>query len=1023
MNLVKLAVYRPIAMLMVILFILIIGFVALFGLAIDLFPELEFPIAAVLVEYPGIGPYEIENLVTAPLENILGTISNIENISSTSRLGGALIIVEFTWGTDMNFATLEMRERIDLVRQSLPADVPQPTVLRFDPRTLPIMQLAISSSEHHVTELKRIIEYQIKPRLEPIEGIAAVNVTGGEEKEIRLYFNHQQLTSYGLSLQHIQHLLLAENINLPGGIITDQNMEIPLRILGNFQTIQELEDFPILTATGQIIRLKDIATVKETIKPTGSMTFLNSERSIGLSIQKETDANTVNVARAVNRMLKQLEQDLPEHISMEPIFDQSIYINQSIRTLATNMFIGSILAAAILFLFLRNLRSTFIVAMAIPLSIMTTFTLMYFSKQTLNLLTLGGLALGVGMMVDNAIVILENIYRYRQNGHPIKVAAVEGTTEVGRAVIASTLTTVIVFLPIVFVDGLAAQLFKPLALTVTYALLASLFTALIIVPLLSSKLVLVLKGESRFQKIFEHWRANYTSLLQWSLTRPKKVIGGVFIVLIISLLAIPFLGTEFLPELDQSMIYLDVRLPVGSTIEASLRLTEEVNRRLEQIPEITNIYVQVGGVGQFQLAAGTLANRSNYNLQLLPIHQRSRSDKEIAEEVRKLLENMPGVRVNVSTGDDGLGGSPIYLQVRGEDPLVLQSLANDIISVISAIEGIREAQSDFTAGQEEIQIQVDRLRAAQYGLTSWQVAQKINETLTGITASRLTRSGEEIDIRLLYEPKKSEQLDVLLQTEIDSPLGFPVSLGSLVVYKEEKSPHSIKRTKRLREVAVSAQLLNRDLGSAISEIRKKLKEEIYLPSGYSIHFGGQNEQMLDAFTKLAGALCLAVILVYMTLSAQFESFFYPFIIMFTVPLTIIGVIPGLLLTGQALGVSALVGLLVLTGIVVNNGIIFVDYVNTLRKQGKTREEALLMAGSVRLRPILMTALTTIIGLIPLMLGFGEGAEIQAPMATVIIFGLSSATFLTLILIPVLYNIFDEWRERKHDSKQRNSLNE
>lgn len=998
---------------MVIFFILLIGLVALNGLTVDLFPELEFPIAAITVNYPGIGPAEIENLVTAPLENIIGTISNIETINSTSRLGGALIIVQFTWGTDMDFATLELRERIDLIRESLPNDVPLPTVFKFDPRTLPIMQLAVSSPNHDITELRKIAENRIQPRLEPIEGIAAVNIEGGREKEIRIIFDPDRLNRYELTLAQLQNILLAENINLPGGIINDKNLEIPLRIIGQFQSVQEIEDLPIPTTTGEIVRLKDISKIKETFKPTTSISFLNGEPSVGISIQKQTDTNTVIVAREVNRVLSQLREEFPAQFTMEPIFDQSLYINQSIRAVTVNMLIGSILAGMILFLFLRNIKSTFIVVFSIPLSIVTTFTLMYFSNQTLNLLTLGGLALGIGMMVDNAIVILENIYRYRQNGYSMKEAAVQGTSEVGTAVIASTLTTVIVFLPIIFVEGLAAQLFKPLALSVTYALLASLFTALIIVPLLSSKFVKVEEGESRFQKSFQRFQNSYARLLRWSLANPKNVLLAVGLTFLISLAGIPFIGAEFLPEQDQSIIYLDVRLPVGTALEPSLELSQEVDRRLEEISEIKNIYVQVGGVGQFQLAAGSLTNRSNYNIQLIPINQRSRSDKEIAEEIRTRLENMPSVRVNVNTGDTGLGGSPIALQIRGQDPLVLKSLANDVISAITTIRGVREPQSDFTVGQEEIQVKIDRLKAAQYGISSAQVAQKINQTIDGMIATRLSRGGEELDVRLLIDQKYSEQLEKLAQVEITSPLGFQVALGSIVEFTEDISPHSIKRTNRIREVAVNAQLLDRDLGSTISEIRQTLEREIILPSGYSIHFGGQNEQMIDAFQKLAGALALAVILVYMIMSAQFESYFYPFIIMFAVPLTVIGVITGLLLTSLPLGVGSMVGLLVLTGIVVNNAIIFVDYVNTLRKQGKNREEALLIAGPVRLRPILMTALTTIIGLIPLMLGFGEGSEIQAPMATVIVFGLSFATFITLIFIPVVYKLLDEWREKRH----------
>lgn len=1002
---------------MVILLILLIGMVSLNGLAVDLFPELEFPIAAITTNYPGIGPEEIENLVVAPLENIIGTIPNVETINSTSRMGGALIIVQFSWGTDMNFATLQLRERIDMIRETLPNEVPLPMVLKFDPRMLPIIQLAVSSSSYDISETKRFAENLIKPRFEPIDGVAAVNVEGGREREVRLTFDPKQLNDYQLSLTTIQQILRAENINLPGGLIHDRDLDIPIRIIGQFESIQEIEDLPIPTGRGEIIPLSRLAHIEETYKPTSMVSFLNGEPSVGITIQKQADANTVIVANEVNNAIVQLREELPAGISIEPIFDQSLYINQSIRTVAINMLIGSILAGLVLFMFLRNIKSTLIVVFSIPLSIVATFILMYFSNQTLNLLTLGGLALGVGMMVDNAIVIIENIYRYRQNGNSMKESAVKGTSEVGPAVIAATLTTVIVFLPIIFVEGLAAQLFKPLALSVTYALLASLFTALIIVPLLSSRFVQIQEEDSLFQQKFSLVQVKYQQVLRWALQKPKKIALGVFIVLLVSLAGIPFIGTEFLPEQDQSMIYLDVRLPVGTALDSTINLAEEVDLRIAEIPEIQNIYVNVGGVGQFQLAAGSLTNRANYNLQLVPIAERNRSDVEIAEEIRNKLNNMPNVRVNVSTGDTGLGGQAISLQIRGHNTDVLESLGQNVVSIISTIEGVREPQSDFTTGQEEIQVKIDRQKAAQYGISSVQIAGAIRETLEGVAATRVSRGGEELDVRLTLDESYREQLKRLAQIEIRSPIGVNVPLEVLVEFTEETSPHTIRRTNRIREVAVSAQLLDRDLGSSIKEIRATLEEQLVLPTGYSIHFGGQNEQMIDAFQKLAGALVLAIILVYMIMSAQFESYFYPFIIMFAVPLTITGVILGLLVTSSPLGVGSMVGMLVLTGIVVNNAIVFVDYVNTLRRQGMERDEALSTAGPVRLRPILMTALTTIIGLIPLMLGYGEGSEIQAPMATVIVFGLSFATIITLIFVPVMYKLLDEWRDKRYERKQ------
>lgn len=1014
MKIAKLSVNRPIAMSMFIVFIFILGFVSLNGLNVDLFPELEFPIVAILASYPGIGPEEIENLLVSPLENIVGTVTNVESINSTSRLGGALLIVQFNWGTDMDYATLQVRERIEMIRGVLPNDMPLPTVVKFDPRTLPVGQYAISSSEYDLAEIKRIAENRIKPALEPVEGVASVEIEGGSERVVHVSFDYEQLSSFGLSLQNVQQLMLAENINLPAGQLKDTQKEIPIRILGQFQSVQDIEDLPIPTNTGAV-PLSSIATVEEALKASSSLSFMNGEQSIGLSIQKSTDANTVTVAREINRLIEELNAELPG-VSIETIFDQSLYINQSISSVTMNMIIGGLLASFILLLFLRNIKTTLVVALSIPISIIGTFILLYFSNQTLNLLTLGGLALGVGLMVDNSIVIIENIYRYRQMGYSKKDAAIKGTSEVGPAILAATLTTVIVFVPIIFVDGLAAQIFKPLALSVSFSLLASLFTSIIIVPLFSSKLIQIPEQTSRFQHGISKLQNAYKQLLIWVLKRPRKVALCIVLLLLISLVGIPFIGTEFLPHQDQSNVSLSVRLPAGSVLEHTLEVAEDVSQRIVGIPEIKDIYVTIGGSGQFQVSAGTLSNRANFNIQLIPLGQRSRSDREVADEIRSLLKDIPNTTIIVQSGDSGFGGSPISLEIRGQNMNVLESLSSEVVDVISQIEGVREAQSDFTTGQPELQIKINREAAVSYGLTSAQVAAFLRENIEGITATRLTRAGEEIDVTLGYNKNMIEPRAFLAGLQIQSPLGVAVPLEILTEIEEKESPTTIRRNNRIREVIVSAQLIGRDLGSVISEVRSTLEAELVLPTGYSIHFGGQNEQMIDAFQKLSGALILAIVLVYMVMTAQFESYFFPFIVLLSIPLTVTGVIFGLLVTSKPLGVGAMIGLLVLTGIVVNNAIVLIDYVNTLRKQGTARDEALITAGPVRLRPILMTTLTTIIGLIPLLLGYGEGTELQSPMATVIVFGLSFATIITLVFIPAMYKILDERREKRNERR-------
>ncbi|MCG1020119.1 efflux RND transporter permease subunit [Sutcliffiella horikoshii] len=1016
MKIAKLSVLRPIAMSMVIILMLILGAVSMRGMPVDLFPELTFPIVAVTTTYEGAGPEEIENLISSPLEDAMSTLPNVESVTSISRTGGSLVLVSFTWGTDMDFASLDMRERIDSVRDFLPPGANLPRVLRFNPSDLPIVQLAITDPSGEMTKAKQLAEQDIEPQLSSVDGIASISVEGGAENEVRITLDPNALSSFDISIDQLQQIIASENLNLPGGSLTDQNQNLPIRITGEYQSILDIQTLPIPTSKG-VIQLDQLGEVKETLQPTSQLSYLNGEPAVGMSILKQSGSNTVTVANNIEKKLDEIRKTLPPGVEIKPIFDQSEFIEKSIRAVATNMIVGSLLAALVLFFFLRNIRSTLIILFSIPVSIVATFIFMYFSGQTLNLLTLGGLALGIGMMVDNAIVILENIYRLRQKGYSMKDAAIEGTSEVGPAIIASTLTTVIVFLPIVFVDGLAAQLFKPLALVVSFSLLASLFTALIIVPLFSSLLLKVNTSTSRFEERFTGFTNWYRSILEKTLRNPKKTVTSIFILFLISLAGIPFIGKEFLPQQDQSFISMTVRLPDGSSLDATYDVMEEIDERLEEISEIDLAFVTVGGTDNFSVSAGTQTNRANYSILLTPVTDRSRSDKVIGDEIRQKLENIPGAEIRLSSGDSGFSQNPVSLSITGPDLTTLKSLADDTVNLLSEIEGIREPTSNYTEGNPEIVVDIDRVKASQFGIGSGQIASAVSSATKGLVATRMARDGAELDIRLTIEDTYTASIEDLEKLLINTPTGENIPLQAVATVERGQGPSQISRTNRNREITVNADIVNRDLGSVIDDVEKTLKENIYIPNNqYKITIGGQDEQMNDAFFKLGGALALAVVLVYMVMAGQFESYFYPFIIMFAVPLTIIGIIFGLLVTSQPLGVGSLVGMLILTGIVVNNAIVFVDYVNMMKREGKTTLDAILIAGPTRLRPIFMTALTTILGLIPLTLGFGEGMEIQQPMAIVIVFGLSFATIITLILIPAVYYLFDTFKEKRRQKK-------
>ncbi|WP_408010719.1 efflux RND transporter permease subunit [Pseudalkalibacillus sp. A8] len=1011
MKITELSVFRPIAMGMVILFMLIIGAVSVRNTPVDLFPDLTFPVAAVTVTYEGASPEEVEKLLSQPIENIMGTIPNVESVSSVSRTGGALIIVSYDWGTDMDFAALKMREQLDAVREQLPNDVPQPRVLRFNPNDLPIVRLGIQAPEGDLVAAKKLVENEIKPVLDSIDGVASVTIEGGSEKVVNVSVDPAALNDFGITIDQLRQILAGENVTLPSGEISDKGLKYPLRVVGEFDSITSLKQLPIPTKSG-VVALEQLVEIEETTVNADQISYLNGEPSIGISILKQSGENTVTVANSVEKKLNELS--LTEDVKVKMIFNQAKFIKQSIKAVLINMIIGSLLAAGILYLFLRNIRSTLIVGFSIPISVMTAFIFMYFSGQTLNLLTLGGLALGVGMIVDNSIVILESIYRLREKGVPLKEAAITGTKEVGGAVIASTLTTVVVFLPIIFVDGLAAQLFKPLALSVTYALAASLITALIIVPLLSSNLM-TRKHKTVTQK-GKFLNLRYVYFLRKALRYPKRVILGTLVLLLISLSAIPFIGTEFLPAQDQSYVNIEVELPPGSATDTTYRTTEIINERLDDIEEIDLYYVTIGGSNDFSIQAGSNSNTAMYSILLKPISDREQSDVQVAEAIRTKVGKIEDAEISVQASDSGFSESPVSLEVSGPDLGTLETISENIKEEISKVDGIREIDSNYEIGNPQLEIQVDRTKASSFGLTSVQVSQAVENATNGRVATVFNRSGDQVEVRVQVDPAKLENVEDLENLQIESPTGELVTLKSIAEIKQGTGPSQINRTDRLREIRVTASILDRDLGNVIDDVKKQLKENVSLPSGYEISFGGQNQQMKDAFFKLTGALALAIVLIYMVMAGQFESYFYPFIIMFSIPLTAIGILLGLLVTRQPFGVGSLVGILILTGIIVNNAIVLVDYINQLKQRGLSTPRAIVKAGEARLRPIMMTALTTILGLIPLIIGIGEGTEIQQPMAIVIVFGLLFGTVISLIFIPVIYNQFDRIKEKRRLKK-------
>ncbi|MBK5251571.1 MAG: efflux RND transporter permease subunit [Peptostreptococcaceae bacterium] len=1036
MKISNLSVKRPVTVIMMMLIVVSLGFVSLSKLSIDLYPDIEVPVALVITNYSGVGPQEIESLVTEPVEESMATVNNVDRISSTSSEGSSVVVLEFDYGADMDAGTMQMREKLDLIRDFLPGDASSPFVFKIDPNAMPIITAGLSS-DRGIDEIQSIAENKLKSRLERIDGVASVDISGGYEDMVRVLVNPLELDRYGLSMTSISTLLRLENLNLPGGSVEKGDKNLLVRSIGEFESVKEISDLPIILPNGSKIYLNDIAEVSLIPKEITKINELDGKQSVSINIFKQSGYNTVDVADKVNNELSKLEGEI-EGVRIENVFDQSTYIKKSIQNVSKSGLIGGVLAILVLYLFLRNIRSTFIIGISIPVSIIATFSLIFFSGITLNLMTLGGLALGMGMLVDNSIVVLENIYRFRQAGYSRIDAAKDGAGEVGMAVIASTLTTVAVFLPIVFVEGITSIIFRELALTITFALLSSLVIALTVVPMLSSKILKITCSEKKevksrikifkaFDKTFSNVEGKYRALLKKAIGHKLLTIAVALVIFIGSIFAVVQVGAEFLPSTDEGRISISIELPTGAKLEKTRLYVDEVEELIKDIPEIDTIFASIGGGNSF-ISSGSQSNYASLDLALMSLADRESSSDYVADEIRKLLADIPGANIQVQAvssqgGGMGMGSSPISIRIQGDELEVLKGISKDFVDILNSIEGTREVASSFEEGLPEVQVRIKRETASQYGITSYQIAQTIRDNLSGVSATKYKVDGNEIDVMIESVGYLKDNINNFRYLQIKSPMGVSVPLEQIAEIFETKGPVSINRIGQVRTVSVTSDIIGRDLASIVSDIEAQT-DNYFLEDGYSFEVGGQNEDLVESFKSLFLALILAIFLVYMILASQFESLLYPFIIMFTVPLAFSGGALGLFLTGRTLSVPSVIGFLMLSGIVVNNAIVMIDYVNILRRKGHDVVEAILIAGPTRLRPILMTSLTTILALMPIAVATGEGAEIQSPLATVVIGGLLLSTLLTLVLIPVMYLVMDgfsthvkKWFNRKKDKEE------
>ncbi len=1060
MNISKLSVNRPVTTIMIFLGIILLGFISWSKLPQELFPSITYPQITVVTAYENAAPEEIESLITKVIEEAVGTVNNVKRISSISKEGLSLVMVEFNWGTNMDFAALNVREKIDLVKEKLPRESQEPIVMKYNPFDLPIMNLAITGPMPPL-ELRETCRKYIKDAIEKVEGVASVTITGGDEREIIVEIDQPRLRASQISLVSVVDSLRAANINYPAGTIKESFYEYLIRTMGEYQKVEEIKetptalDLPEEEAKTQkekekkekqgrrLVYLKDIAKVGDTIKEKTSISRYNGKDSVSLVIRKQSGTNSLNVVKGVKKEIqKLLAEKLPKGINIQTTYDQSQFIQEAISNVRNAAVQGAFLAFLVLFFFLRELKSSSVITFSIPISIMATFCLMYFSNINLNMMSLGGLALGVGMLVDNSIVVIENIFRHRQMQKGLKQACIDGTAEMVGPIFGSTLTTVAVFLPFAFVVGIVGQIFKQLSLTITFSLIVSIIVALSLVPVLISLGRQARLGRKNLfssfktgkiklmQERLEKLHFSYGNFIANMLNQKKKVVAVVFLLFFISMAIILF-GTQrqFLPRVDQRQFIIKVDLAPGTRLEIGDSVVKKMERLLLKIPETKDVTVNIGSSAEKTSAEETtLQTLGSHQAQIMVnLKKKSRklnlrrSTEGVIQYLKANLEkeNLEGAEIEYVAQETSFGtaleqGAPIAIEIKGADLNQLIEISSSIQSKIDQIKGIYGIKSSMPQTSPETKLRILKDKASLYGLSVRDIAVTAQVALKGYVATKFKEKEkqEDIDIRVRLRPEDRSDLGNLRRLLIHSPLGMDISLSEVAYLTKGRGPTEIKRVDQQRSVILTANTYGRNFSQIILEIDKIMRSmRANTPKEYSLELVGEQQRIKESFHSLAFALILAFILVYMIMAGEFESLWQPFLIMFTTPLSLIGVTLALFITRTPLSSIAYLGIIMLGGIAVNNGIVLIDLVNVLKKQGYSAYDAAVEASKTRLRPILMTSLTTILGLLPLALGIGEGAELQAPLAITVMGGLTSATFLTLVFIPALYLVLIERCER------------
>jgi HAE1 family hydrophobic/amphiphilic exporter-1 len=1100
---------RPVAVSMLFLALSIFGLVSLQRIPVELMPDLAYPTITVRTTHDGAAPGEMESGVARPIEESLATLDGLVGIESRSRAGAADVILNFAWGSDMPAAVQAVRESIQMVR--LPNQADRPLILRYDPSLDPFMRVALAHENGDVDTLytlREVAEGEVQRALEGIDGVAAVRVKGGLEREIMVEVRADWLAARGVRLDQVTAALQGQNINLAGGSVLEGDTEYLVRTLNEFKGIEDISSLRVAKEDGSFIPLTDLAIVREAHRERDVISHLDQAEAVEIEIFKEAGANIVETSAAVRAVLFPSSYSgldtglkLPDGVRLELLDDAAMFINAALSNLASTALVGGFFAVLVLYGFLRDARSTFIISLAIPVSVIVAFGPLHAFGVTLNLMSLGGLALGIGMLVDNAVVVLENIQRYRELGETRTSAAVLGTANVGAAVTASTLTTVAVFLPVSFVEGVAGVLFSDLSLAVVTSLLASLAVALVLVPMLAALTGLSISGASALfehdesASFFKRTRAVFTGawrtawhpakllfmkhwkwvrgrwfrfpLVVWGLSRmvvtvvtvgwfafmlrtfalfarktvhfgafvmrpmtsrsawmsagfaraygvverkfgkwtaiavqrPSAVVAGALLVFIVSLSMFGTVGRELIPELHQGRFTVEVAAPVGTPLERTVALTSELEEVVSRHREVQSVYATIGADIRVDSDASLGEHTAKLRVNLIPDSDRTAQSARVMNDLRLSLQDNQEVTTRFVTPSLFSFSTPIELVLFGWDLDQLREVSESAVTRLSQVDGLTDVNSSLVRGYPELQIRYDRVRLQQFGLDPGTVATRVRDKLQGIAATRIRRVEKLVDIRVQLSKGDRSSRDSLANMNINPSLFPAIPLSAVAEVVEVVGPSEIRRVDQQRAAVVSANISDLDLGGAVSAVIDTVKDD--LPEGVTAAVAGQSKEMTESLASLGGALALAIFLVYVIMASTFESLVHPFIILLSAPLALVGVGVGLFVTQTPISVVVFIGLIVLAGVVVNNAIVLVDTVNRNRMEGDGLDQAILRASAQRLRPIMVTTMTTILGLLPLTLGLGAGAEVQRPLAITVTFGLASATLLTLVVIPAM----------------------